>query len=385
MTVNTNNGLTTAPLGEVIVKSEDWINLNPLETYTEVSVRLWGRGVVTRGQRMGSEIGGSRRLRVRPRQFILSRIDARNGAFGLVPPELDGAVVSNDFPTFSTNNERLLPEFLGWLSRTRTFIEQCQSVSEGTTNRVRLDEGRFLQVEIPLPPLEEQQRIVAKVEHLAAKIDRARVCIEDIARKCDSLCRSIIMHGETTPTPISALVHWRRPDIKVDPSASYTFAGVYCFGRGVFRGETRLGLDFAYKTLTQVRSGEFVYPKLMAWEGALGAVPPDCDGCYVTPEFPVFQVRQDRVLPEVLDTYFKSPSVWQSLSGASTGTNVRRRRLNPRAFLNYRFPLPAREVQEKLRFVRNRTDRLKALQQQTAAELDALLPSILDKAFKGEL
>jgi hypothetical protein len=28
---------------------------------------------------------------------------------------------------------------------------------------------------------------------------------------------------------------------------------------------------------------------------------------------------------------------------------------------------------------------LKELQEQTAAELDALLPSILDKAFKGEL
>lgn len=32
-----------------------------------------------------------------------------------------------------------------------------------------------------------------------------------------------------------------------------------------------------------------------------------------------------------------------------------------------------------------RLDRLKELQAQTAAELDALLPSILDKAFKGEL
>ena len=30
-------------------------------------------------------------------------------------------------------------------------------------------------------------------------------------------------------------------------------------------------------------------------------------------------------------------------------------------------------------------DRLKALQAQTAAELEALLPSILDQAFKGEL
>jgi len=32
-----------------------------------------------------------------------------------------------------------------------------------------------------------------------------------------------------------------------------------------------------------------------------------------------------------------------------------------------------------------KADRLKALQAQTAAELDALLPAILDRAFKGEL
>jgi len=36
------------------------------------------------------------------------------------------------------------------------------------------------------------------------------------------------------------------------------------------------------------------------------------------------------------------------------------------------------EVQEKV-------DRLKAFQSETSAELDALLPSILDKAFRGEL
>lgn len=32
-----------------------------------------------------------------------------------------------------------------------------------------------------------------------------------------------------------------------------------------------------------------------------------------------------------------------------------------------------------------KVDRLKALQQKTATELDSLLPSILDKALKGEL
>jgi type I restriction enzyme S subunit len=51
-------------------------------------------------------------------QFITSRIDARNGAMGLVPKSLDGALVTNDFPLFDLNTERLEPRFLDWLCRT---------------------------------------------------------------------------------------------------------------------------------------------------------------------------------------------------------------------------------------------------------------------------
>jgi type I restriction enzyme, S subunit len=144
-------------------------------------------------------------------------------------------------------------------------------------------------------------------------------------------------------------------------------------------------MDFAYPRLTRLRAGEFVYPKLMAWEGALGVVPPECDGCVVSTEFPVFEVNEDRVLHEVLDTYFRTPSVWPEIAGESTGTNVRRRRLNPQDFLDYEMPLPSRDTQITLRKVRAEVDALKRLQAETAAELAALLPAILDRAFKGEL
>ena len=144
-------------------------------------------------------------------------------------------------------------------------------------------------------------------------------------------------------------------------------------------------MDFAYPRLTRLKTGNFVYPKLMAWEGAFGVVTPECDGCVVSTEFPVFKVVEDRVLPEVLDTYFRTPSVWPAIAGASTGTNVRRRRLNPSDFLDYKIPLPSMAVQLKLRAVRSQVDALKRLHAETAAELDALMPAILDRAFKGEL
>lgn len=64
---------------------------------------------------------------------------------------------------------------------------------------------------------------------------------------------------------------------------------------------------------------------------------------------------------------------------------MRRRRLNPKDFLAYQFPLPSMATQLRLRSVKAKVEQLKALQAQTTAELDALLPSLLDKVFRGEL
>ena len=64
---------------------------------------------------------------------------------------------------------------------------------------------------------------------------------------------------------------------------------------------------------------------------------------------------------------------------------MRRRRLNPQDFLDYEMPLPSRKTQMILREVRAETGALKLLQAETAAELDAMLPSILDRAFNEDI
>ncbi len=151
------------PLGEVLTRSTERITLDPQANYRGVTVRLWGKGVTPRREVLGAEIASAERHRCTPNQFILSRIDARNGAFGLIPPDLAGAVVSNDFPLFDLNTERLEPRFLGWLGRTAIFVGLCKAASEGTTNRVRLKEDTFLATPIALPTLAEQRRIVSRV------------------------------------------------------------------------------------------------------------------------------------------------------------------------------------------------------------------------------
>ena len=105
---------------------------------------------------------------------------------------LDGAVVTNDFPLFDLNQLKLNAGFFGWLTKTHDFVELCKRASEGTTNRVRLQEDRFLNLEIPLPPLAEQRRIAARIEALAAKISEAHYLRQRAVQEAEALTHSTI-------------------------------------------------------------------------------------------------------------------------------------------------------------------------------------------------
>lgn len=371
-------------LGDVIQHRNESITINDLTSYRRPRVQLHAQGIVLRDEVAGAFIKTKTQQICRAGEFLVAEIDAKVGGFGIVPKSLEGSIVSSHYFLFAINEAKLDRRFLDFFIRTPAFRDQV--AAQGSTNYAAIRPSHVLAYEIPLPPLAEQRRVVARVEELAAQVHEARSLRRKATEEAEALLRSILAHDERAkPTPMRELVKLRSPDVTVRADEIYQFAGVYCFGRGVFKSVRKSGMEFAYPLLTRLRAGEFVYPKLMAWEGALGVVPQDCEGCVVSTEFPVFEVNEERVFPEVLDIYFRTPSVWPEIAGESTGTNVRRRRLNPQDFLAYAMPLPSRDTQVMLRIVKARVDALKVLQGETAAELHAMLPSILDRAFKGEL
>lgn len=273
-------------------------------------------------------------------------------------------------------------EYLYWYL-TAKKDEVLVPLMRGTAN-VSLKEKDVANVVVPLPPLPEQQRIVNRIKSMLEKVEEAHRLSAEVLSNLSALAWSIHNATPTEYVAMRELVSLRAPDVHVDPSENYDFAGVYSFGRGVFSGQSKLGADFAYPKLTRLRAGDFTYPKLMAWEGALGVVPDECDGLVVSTEFPVFTIDSAKVLPEVLDSHFKNPAVWPVIAGDSTGTNVRRRRLNPSDFLAYGFPLPDKTTQEKIAAAwRTRASLIGQPMQR--AELTALPASILARAFAGEL
>lgn len=372
------------PLGNVLKQRKEFVRIDDGSLYKRARVQLRAKGIVQRDQVPGAIIKTKKQQICHAGEFLVAEIDAKVGGFGIVPEFLEGAIVSSHYFLFVVDERQLDQKFLDYFIRTLAFRNQVEA--QGSTNYAAIRPADVLRYQMPLPALSEQRRVVSRIDTLSNHVSEARNLGIAAAKEASQLCGSIMRSDKHAQlVPMRELVRLRSPDVTVEPTEIYQFAGVYSFGRGVFRSQAKSGSQFAYPKLTRIRSGDFTYPKLMAWEGALGIVPPECDGCVVSTEFPVFDVIEERVLPEVLDTYFRTPAIWPELSGASTGTNVRRRRLNPTDFLNYKLPLPSRSVQQQVRKVKAELREVERLRERATIELDALMPSILSKAFAGQL
>jgi type I restriction enzyme, S subunit len=387
------------PLGQLLRRSGKMIELLPDIIYREVTVRVKGKGVVERRAVAGLEIASDRRHIVSAGQFILSKIDARHGASGIIPDSLDGAVVTNDFPLFNVVQERLVPKFLEWMSKTAAFIELCGRASEGTTNRVRLSEQRFLALEIPLPHLAEQRRIVARIDALATKIAEARGLRKDAevataalllgARDngyCDllerfgsgplaSVCTSITDGDHLTP-------------LFAESGVKFIFVGNVSSGRLHFDRAKQVDTGYfqALSPNRVPRRGDILYSAVGATLGIPVVVDTDDDFCFQR-HIAILKLDKAKLEPQFVWHMLTARTVfaqaWRSTTGSAQPT------IPLRAIRALQIPIPLlteqRRIVAELDALQAKIDAVKRLQAATAAELDALLPAILDRAFKGEL
>jgi type I restriction enzyme S subunit len=393
-----------AKLADVLRRANDAITPDASAEYKEITVRLWGKGAVERGRVPGGSLSG-RRFVARAGQFILSRIDARNGAMGLVPPSLDGALVTNDFPLFDVDSHLLDAAYMGWLCRTAGFVEQCQRASEGTTNRVRLQEDIFLSLEIPIPPLSEQRRIVARIEELAAQIQEARDLRRQAAKEAEALASSHrrSVFGEQPGSGwqqlgyyVEAIESGKSPATDGRPAAEDEWGvlkvGAVSFGFFDDRENKAVPVSYRVPSELEVHSGDFIMSRANTRElvGACAVVKKTRPKLMLSDKTFRFVFRRPHpVMPEYLDHVLKSPPLRQQIEAGASGTSPTMKNISKEKVLALRVPSASpdeqRRIVAELDALQAELDALKRLQAETETELDALLPSILDRAFKGEL
>lgn len=287
------------------------------------------------------------------------------------------------------------------MSKTANFVEICKAASEGTTNRVRLKEDKFLNMKIPLPLPEEQRQIVARVEELARKIEEARSLRLQALKETEALIRSTISKlfskGKATNW-----VEGRLGDYVIDDcygtsdKTTDDKSGTPILRMGNIQNG-RLDLhDLKYLHLSEkdskkllLRKSDILVNRTNSAELVGKCAVFDIQGEYAFASY-IIRLRLDteRADSRLVAAYINSPAgrayMFSERKQMTGQANVNTKKLKA---LPIALP-PLSEQRHIVAYLDNlqaKVDTMKYLREEAIKELDALLPSILDKAFKGEL
>ena len=374
-------------LGSFLKRQYESVQVDNFEKYKRITIRSKGQGIELRDEVSGIEIGTKNQFKVKHNQFLLSKIDALNGAFGIVPETCDGGIITGNFWTYELDESILLKEYLNLLCLKQVFTKFSLAASEGTTNRKYLREDKFLNLPITLPSTDEQKTIVTKVEKIKSKLESINSIRTEQAKDINNLLFSkytdLIEGAQWLPMKDVAPII-RRP-VVLNDEALYPELGIRCFGKGTFHKPALTGTEVATKKIFQIKKGDLVFSNVFAWEGGIAVAKEEDNDRYGSHRFISCVADEEKALAEFLCYHFLSPKGLEDINACSPGGAGRNKTLGLDKLMKIIVPVPSIELQREFVELLEKTNAIKEHHKQTEQELTELMPSLLDKAFKGEL
>lgn len=172
-------------------------------------------------------------------------------------------------------------------------------------------------------------------------------------------------------------------EVIVDPSLSYDFAGLFGFGKGIFKRQSLEGNNTTYKVFHRLHENDLVISKVKGWEGAIALVTKEFDGLFLSPQYPTFKAKEGINIKYIAE-YCKHPKVWEELLNKSKGIGARRNSISVSTFLSLEIPLPEIAVQNKIVDALDKISELKKNQMELNMKIELLVPAILENVFQIE-
>ena len=123
----------------------------------KITVKLWGKGVYEKVESLkGSE--NTQYYKRRSGQFIYSKLDFLNQAFGIIPQHLDGFESTVDLPCFDAS-DGLDPRFLLEYVQRPNYYKKHSDMANGGRKARRIEVESFLSFPVAVPSPAEQQKI----------------------------------------------------------------------------------------------------------------------------------------------------------------------------------------------------------------------------------
>jgi type I restriction enzyme, S subunit len=392
-------------LGEVLSHYTEYIDAPEPREYRKLSVKLYGKGVVLDAPANGANLKMMRHQIAKTGQVILSEIWGKKGAIGFVPEEGEGALCTSHFFLFDIDRDKL---DRGWLTAIfdANYLQwQLHAEAKGTTGYAAVRPKTLLNCEIPLPPLPEQRRIVARIEELAAKINEARGLRQKALQETERIYASRLSQRmepngkgwvrETVADVIVSMDAGWSPQCDDIPARDGEW--------GVLKTTSVQWSEFRpyeNKVLPEtldpvpalaVKEGDVLVTRAGPRKrvGVVAAVRKSEPRLTISDKLIRLRPDPKKIEARFLELSLASPFSQEHLIYRKTG--LADAQVNISQSILRATPVAYPSLSEQHRIVteldslQSEVHALKQLQADTTVELDALLPSILDKAFKGEL
>ncbi|MDQ0134064.1 type I restriction enzyme S subunit [Neorhizobium galegae] len=153
------NGWCREPIGKHLKEIRRPVSMTDAEVFQLVTAKRARGGIVPRERLMGREISVKSQFWIKEGDFLISKRQIVHGACGLVPRELDGAIVSNEYGVLRACPS-IEPRFLSYLSNSIYFQQTCFHSAIGVhIEKMIFKLDKWLKWKFDLPPLPEQKKI----------------------------------------------------------------------------------------------------------------------------------------------------------------------------------------------------------------------------------
>lgn len=381
-------------VGDVLSLRRRMLNTELEKEYQEIGVLSFGRGIFHKAPVSGADLGAKRVFRIEPGDLVLSNVFAWEGAIAVASDAEAGKIGSHRFMTFVPADDRINTSWASWFFRSEQGLELIRQASPGSAGRNRtLAIDRFEALEIPLPPIDEQRSVAERLDRLEGSTSTLSQLSLQAARLINALSTSVVTRPDLNDVA-KAHLGWRRVTVgdvltlnnravTVEIGSSYHIAGVYSFGRGMFRRTTVDGTQTSYKELYQLRTDQIVMSRLKAWEGAIALVPSELENYFVSPEFPTFDIDSGIAEARFLSAVLTSDYFWSRLKGVSKGIGARRERVDALRLLQEEIDIPPLYAQQSIAGMVEHLHSMRLCREEGSAHLSALVPSALAKVFES--
>lgn len=188
----TPKGWRRVALGQHLREVARPVALEPEQGYDLVTVKRSRGGVCLRERLRGNAIKTPTQFRVEAGDFLISKRQIVHGACGIVPSELAGTIVSNEYAVLNSDGGIDL-HFLRYLSESIYFQQTCYHSSIGVhVEKMIFKTERWLSFPFNLPPLDRQHEIVRELDAASAIVESTAAQIELLRAEKSALMQQLL-------------------------------------------------------------------------------------------------------------------------------------------------------------------------------------------------